>query len=127
MCFTDPPYNVAYEGGTADKLTIKNDSMSDAQFDEFLGQVYDVIYNSLRPGAPVYVCHADSYGHLFRSNFVQSGLLLLSFLSAIIARIVGNSCILLVVLGVETFFLLHIVFLLIRCISYIYFTYFITE
>ena len=76
MCFTDPPYNVAYEGGTADKLTIKNDSMSDAQFDEFLGQVYDVIYNSLRPGAPVYVCHADSYGHLFRSNFVQSGLLL---------------------------------------------------
>lgn len=57
----------------------------------------------------------------------QSGLLLLSFLSVIIARIVGNSCILLVVLGVETFFLLHIVFLLIRCISYIYFTYFITE
>lgn len=76
MCFTDPPYNVAYEGGTKDKLTIKNDSMSDTQFDEFLGQVYDVIYNALRPGAPVYVCHADSYGHLFRSNFVQSGLLL---------------------------------------------------
>lgn len=76
MCFTDPPYNVAYEGGTADKLTIKNDSMSDSQFNEFLRDVYDVIYNSLRPGAPVYVCHADSYGHLFRSNFVQSGLLL---------------------------------------------------
>lgn len=76
MCFTDPPYNVAYEGGTKDKLTIKNDSMSDVQFDDFLGQVYDVIYNALRPGAPVYVCHADSYGHLFRANFVQSGLLL---------------------------------------------------
>lgn len=76
MCFTDPPYNVAYEGGTADRLTILNDSMSDTQFNEFLGQVYDVIYNSLKQGAPVYVCHADSYGHLFRSNFVQSGLLL---------------------------------------------------
>lgn len=76
MCFTDPPYNVAYEGKTKDKLGIKNDSMSDVQFDDFLAQVYDVIYNSLRPGAPVYVCHADSYGHLFRSNFVQSGLLL---------------------------------------------------
>lgn len=76
MCFTDPPYNVAYEGATADKLTIKNDSMSDVQFDDFLGKVYDVIYNSLRQGAPVYVCHADLYGHLFRSNFVQSGLLL---------------------------------------------------
>lgn len=76
MCFTDPPYNVAYEGCTADKLTIKNDSMSDSQFNEFLGNVYDVIYNSLCPGAPVYVCHADSYGHLFRANFVQSGLLL---------------------------------------------------
>lgn len=76
MCLTDPPYNVAYEGGTADRLTIQNDSMSDTQFNEFLGQVYDVIYNSLKQGAPVYVFRADSYGHLFRSNFVQSGLLL---------------------------------------------------
>lgn len=32
MVFTDPPYNVAYQGGTKDKLTIKNDSMSEAEF-----------------------------------------------------------------------------------------------
>ena len=25
MVFTDPPYNVAYEGSTEDKLTIQND------------------------------------------------------------------------------------------------------
>src|SRR5690606_34956219 len=28
MCFTDPPYNVAYVGGTKEKLTIQNDNMS---------------------------------------------------------------------------------------------------
>lgn len=34
--FTDPPYNVAYQGGTKDKLTIKNDSMSHEDFLDFL-------------------------------------------------------------------------------------------
>ena len=35
MVFTDPPYNVAYEGGTKEALTIQNDNMSDAEFDIF--------------------------------------------------------------------------------------------
>ena len=29
MVFSDPPYNVAYQGGTADEMTIQNDNMSD--------------------------------------------------------------------------------------------------
>lgn len=32
MLLTDPPYNVAYEGKTKDKLTIQNDSMEDTAF-----------------------------------------------------------------------------------------------
>lgn len=76
MCFTDPPYNVAYTGGTAEALTIKNDSMSEEEFDDFLCEVFKRIYENIKDGAAVYVCHADSAGHTFRNNFVGAGLLL---------------------------------------------------
>src|SRR5690606_9716761 len=36
MWLTDPPYNVAYEGGTKDKLTIQNDDMGNDEFRQFL-------------------------------------------------------------------------------------------
>src|ERR1700722_268889 len=36
LVFTDPPYNVDYEGYTEQKLKIKGDRMSDAQFKQFL-------------------------------------------------------------------------------------------
>jgi ParB-like chromosome segregation protein Spo0J len=36
LVFTDPPYNVDYEGYTADKLTIKGDRMKPEEFDRFL-------------------------------------------------------------------------------------------
>src|SRR5256885_14907007 len=35
LVFTDPPYNVSYEGYTEDRLTIKGDRMSDADFKQF--------------------------------------------------------------------------------------------
>jgi hypothetical protein len=37
MVFTDPPYNVAYEGKTAKKLRIENDALG-AEFGAFLGR-----------------------------------------------------------------------------------------
>jgi DNA modification methylase len=40
MMITDPPYNVAYEGGTKEKLTIQNDSMSNENFYRFLYDFY---------------------------------------------------------------------------------------
>ena len=40
MWLTDPPYNVAYEGGTKDKLTIQNDNMADDEFRQFLRDAY---------------------------------------------------------------------------------------
>ena len=74
--FTDPPYNVAYQGGTKDKLTIKNDSMSDAQFEMFLLQAYEAMYANTKPGGAIYVCHADGSSVSFRAKFIESGFML---------------------------------------------------
>jgi DNA modification methylase len=35
LVFTDPPYNVSYEGYTKQKLTIQGDEMTAKQFQEF--------------------------------------------------------------------------------------------
>lgn len=66
LWLTDPPYNVSYEGKTKDALTIKNDSMSDAAFRQFLIDVYTTANCFLRPGAAFYIWHADSEGYNFR-------------------------------------------------------------
>ena len=76
LVMTDPPYNVAYVGGTEDKLTIQNDDMSVEEFDKFLLSFYEAAFENTKPGAPIYVFHADSAGEAFRKHFVKSGWLL---------------------------------------------------
>lgn len=76
MVFTDPPYNVAYQGGTKDKLTIKNDSMSEAEFKNFLDAVFDNYFAAMKPGASFYVCYASRSAVEFRQAIVDAGLLL---------------------------------------------------
>jgi site-specific DNA-methyltransferase (adenine-specific) len=66
LWLTDPPYNVSYEGKTKDALTIKNDSMSNDAFRQFLVDVYTTANCYLRPGASFYIWHADSEGFNFR-------------------------------------------------------------
>jgi len=66
MWLTDPPYNVAYEGKTKDALTIKNDSMGDDQFRQFLRDCYVAADTAMKPGAVFYIWHADSEGYNFR-------------------------------------------------------------
>ena len=66
MLLTDPPYNVAYEGKTADALTIQNDSMSDASFRTFLCDAFAAADAVMKPGAVFYIWHADSEGFNFR-------------------------------------------------------------
>lgn len=73
---TDPPYNVAYQGGTKDKLTIQNDDMSAEQFDTFLFDSYAAMYKVTKEGGPIYVFHADSAGKEVRNNHVKTGWLL---------------------------------------------------
>jgi site-specific DNA-methyltransferase (adenine-specific) len=66
MWLTDPPYNVAYEGGTKEKLTIKNDSMSNDAFQQFLCDAYSAADAVMKKGAVFYIWHADSEGYNFR-------------------------------------------------------------
>ena len=73
MWLTDPPYNVAYEGGTKDKLTIKHDSMGDDQFRQFLRDAYTAADTVMKPGAVFYIWHADSEGYNFRGAAKDAG------------------------------------------------------
>lgn len=76
LLLTDPPYNVAYEGATKDKLTIANDNMDDASFLAFLSDVFVNAVKAMRPGAAYYIWHADSKGWEFRSALKSAGLTL---------------------------------------------------
>lgn len=71
LCVTDPPYNVAYESKLAGK--IKNDDMSDAEFRRMLRGWYDTMFAVMKPGAPIYVAHADAEGLNFRAEFRAAG------------------------------------------------------
>jgi len=73
LVITDPPYNVAYEGGTQEKLTIMNDSMSDGNFRQFLIDAFLQLNNSMKRGAAFYIWHADSEGFNFRSACKDTG------------------------------------------------------
>lgn len=73
MWLTDPPYNVAYEGGTKDKLKIKNDDMGDEQFRQFLRDAYTAADMVMKPGAVFYIWHADSEGYNFRGAARDAG------------------------------------------------------
>lgn len=71
-CWTDPPYNVDYESKLAGK--IKNDSMADESFRAFLTDAMVSAFQALKPGAPIYVAHADTEGLNFRAAFKAAGL-----------------------------------------------------
>lgn len=73
MIFTDPPYNVDYQGCTKDKLKIKNDNMPAEEFNRFLSSAFSCLYSAAQPGAAIYVCHADSAGSDFRKALDESG------------------------------------------------------
>jgi DNA modification methylase len=70
VCWTDPPYNVAYKGRAG---TIANDDMSDAAFNDFLLRAYTCMFAALRSGGAIYVAHADTEGYAFRSGFARAG------------------------------------------------------
>lgn len=70
-CWTDPPYNVNYESKLAGK--IKNDSMKDEAFRSFLYDAFLAAWTVMKPGAPLYVAHADTEGLNFRAAFKEAG------------------------------------------------------
>lgn len=58
MICTDPPYNVAIEGCTKDKLKIENDKMGAQAFREFLGKAFRNMTTYLREGGAFYIWYA---------------------------------------------------------------------
>jgi DNA modification methylase len=73
MVFTDPPYNVDYEGYTEDRLTIQGDRMTDEQFCKFLAITFRNYRHVMKPGASLYVCHPSSWQREFQNALETSG------------------------------------------------------
>jgi len=75
MCFTDPPYNVNYQGTRKTRKKIKNDNLSEHQFYEFMSKVYKNMSAALVPGGAFYICHADSEWKAFREPLAFNDLI----------------------------------------------------
>lgn len=73
LIVTDPPYNVNVQGGTKDKLTIQNDNMKSSDFYTFLFEFYKNCFSFSKPGAPIYIFHADIEGINFRKALIDAG------------------------------------------------------
>ena len=71
MVFTDPPYNVAYEGGSKKRDAIANDKIDD--FYKFLYDVYTNCFLFMNDGSPIYVAHSELERSNFTSAFVDAG------------------------------------------------------
>src|SRR5688572_12887313 len=70
MAFTDPPYNVDYEGKTARKLKIDNDTLGDGFYDFLRTACTNLL--SVTKGA-VYVCMSSSELHTLYRAFTDAG------------------------------------------------------
>jgi DNA modification methylase len=64
MVFTDPPYNIDYQGVKDKREKIKNDKMPDNEFVDFLTE-------SLMGCETMYVCCSWHYSHLFRDAMIR--------------------------------------------------------
>ncbi|MGO9011862.1 MAG: site-specific DNA-methyltransferase [Bryobacteraceae bacterium] len=73
LIFTDPPYNVDYQGYTEDRLTIQGDSMSAQQFSEFLATTFGSYRRIVKHSASLYVCHPSSWQREFQNALEAAG------------------------------------------------------
>lgn len=69
--WTDPPYGVEYVGKTKEALTIINDDS--AGLAALLRDAFTAVIPYLRPGAPVYVAHADTERATVEAQFRDAG------------------------------------------------------
>jgi DNA modification methylase len=67
LVFTDPPYNVDYEGYTDDRLKIQGDRMTPEQLQRFLSATFSGYRTTVKPGASLYVCHPSSWQREFQN------------------------------------------------------------
>ena len=86
LIITDPPYNVDYgakteflesylgQEGSRANSTIENDHMDALSFYKFLLASFQNMNQAMRPGAAIYVFHAESTGLQFRQAYADAGL-----------------------------------------------------
>lgn len=61
LIFTDPPYNIAYKGGSGNARgweEIKNDNMPQEEYEQWLHKAFENIFAQLAPGAAFYIWNA---------------------------------------------------------------------
>ncbi len=73
VVFTDPPYNVDYEGYTKARLKIEGDHMTRAEFLEFLAGAFKSYRGAVKVGASLYVCHPSSMQREFQDAIEAAG------------------------------------------------------
>jgi DNA modification methylase len=73
LVFTDPPYNVDYEGYTEEHLRIQGDRMSPERFTGFLHQAFASLRAATKAGASLYVCHSSSWQREFQNALEAAG------------------------------------------------------
>jgi DNA modification methylase len=73
LVFSDLPYNVDYTGYTEERLKIKNDRMSDADFERFLESAFRSFRTAVKPGASLYICHPSSSHREFQDALETAG------------------------------------------------------
>jgi len=73
LVFSDPPYNVAYQGYTKDRLKIEGDRMSPEEFKHFLDASFRSFRTVVKPGASLYICHSSSWQREFQNAMEAAG------------------------------------------------------
>ena len=83
LVFTDPPYGVSVGekndsiakalGRTNKTGGILNDELQDDDLYRFLLPMFQCMFDRMKPGASIYVYHADSQGIAFRTAFRDAG------------------------------------------------------
>ncbi|MFC6662950.1 DNA methyltransferase [Deinococcus multiflagellatus] len=73
LIWTDPPYNVNYEGKTKDRLKIENDAMTPEQFRSFMNASMASMIQAVKPGGCIYVAYAELECETFHASFRAAG------------------------------------------------------
>jgi DNA modification methylase len=74
LVFTDPPYNVDYEGYTKNRLTIAGDCVALPEFCRFLTTTFENYRRIIKPGASLYLCHSSCWQREFQNALEAAGL-----------------------------------------------------
>lgn len=73
LVFTDPPYNVDYEGYAEDRLKIRGDRMTPDEFQQFLRATFASYRSIMKAGGSLYTCHSSSWQREFQNAMESAG------------------------------------------------------